>query len=43
MAKKLKLAHLAALPLDAIIGTEGKHEAFKKLAARISKSIKETS
>lgn len=43
MAKKLKLAHLAALPLDAVIGTNGEHEAFKKLAARISKSIKETS
>jgi ATP-binding protein involved in chromosome partitioning len=43
MAKKLKLAHLAALPLDAAIGTKGAHEAFKKLAARISKSIKETS
>ncbi|HAT08524.1 MAG TPA: hypothetical protein DCS39_04640 [Rhodobiaceae bacterium] len=42
MAKKLKLAHLAALPLDAAIGTNGSHEAFKKLAARISKSIKET-
>ncbi|NCF78695.1 MAG: P-loop NTPase [Alphaproteobacteria bacterium] len=43
MAKKLKLAHLAALPLDAVIGTNGEHEAFKRLAARISKSIKETS
>jgi ATP-binding protein involved in chromosome partitioning len=43
MAKKLKLAHLAALPLDAAIGTKGAHEAFKKLAARISKSIKEAS
>jgi ATP-binding protein involved in chromosome partitioning len=43
MAKKLKLAHLAALPLDAAIGTKGAHEAFQKLAARISKSIKETS
>ncbi len=42
MAKKLKLAHLAALPLDAAIGTNGSHEAFHKLAARISKSIKET-
>ena len=43
MAKKLKLAHLAALPLDPAIGTKGTHEAFEKLAARISKSIKETS
>ena len=42
MAKKLKLAHLAALPLDADIGTDGSHEAFQKLATRISKSIKET-
>ena len=42
-AKKLKLAHLAALPLDAAIGTKGAHEAFRKLAARISESIKETS
>ena len=42
MAKKLKLAHLAALPLDAAIGTDGSHEAFQKLATRISKSIKET-
>ncbi|MDA8545071.1 Mrp/NBP35 family ATP-binding protein [Alphaproteobacteria bacterium] len=42
MAKKLELAHLAGLPLDAAIGTKGAHEAFQKLAARISKSIKET-
>jgi ATP-binding protein involved in chromosome partitioning len=42
MAKNLKLAHLAALPLDAAIGTNGSHEAFTKLAARISTSIKET-
>ena len=42
MAKKLKLAHLAALPLDAAIGTDGSHEAFQKLAARISASITET-
>ena len=43
MAKKLKLAHLAALPLDAAIGTDGGHEVFEKLAKRISTSIKETS
>lgn len=42
MAKNLKLAHLAALPLDANIGTDGSDAAFEKLAARISKSIKET-
>jgi ATP-binding protein involved in chromosome partitioning len=42
MAKKLRLAHLAALPLDAAIGTNGSHEAFQKLATHISKSIKET-
>jgi ATP-binding protein involved in chromosome partitioning len=42
LAKKLNLAPLAALPLDAAIGTDGSHEAFQKLAARISTSIKET-
>ena len=42
LAKQLNLAHLAALPLDAAIGTNGSHEAFEKLAARISTSIKET-
>jgi ATP-binding protein involved in chromosome partitioning len=42
LAKNLNLAHLAALPLDATIGTDGSHAAFTSLAARISKSIKET-
>ena len=42
LATQMKLAHLASLPLDASIGTDGSHEAFHKLAARISASIKET-
>ena len=42
LAKNLNLAHLAALHLDATIGTDGSHAAFTSLAARISKSIKET-
>ena len=40
MAEKLKLTHLAALPLDTNIGTDGSHAAFEALAARISNSIK---
>ena len=42
MAKKLKLAHLGAFPLDAALGTDGSHGMFEKLATRISASIKET-
>ena len=42
LATQMKLAHLASLPLDASIGTDGSHEAFHKLAARISASIKKT-
>ena len=42
LAATLNIAHLAALPLDATIGTDGSHAAFEALAARISKSIKET-
>lgn len=42
MAKNLDLAHLATLPLDPAIGTDGGHDAFEALATRISKSIKET-
>ncbi len=43
MAQNLNLAHLGALPLDPSIGTDGSHAAFEALAARITKSIQETS
>ena len=42
MAKKLKLAHLGALPLDADLGLRGTHGVFENLAKRLSASIEET-
>lgn len=41
LAADLGVAHLAALPLDAALGTDGRHAAFQDLAARISRSIEE--